>query len=516
MKKLVLLLFILILGCSAEEGCEPTPSLVTNDATDITDVSATISGTITPPTCEETVTSQGFVFGESNLPTVEDNRIIKSGNNISHSLSNLKQNTTYYVRTFFENPTGVYYGNEVIFTTTRKTTWIKTFDEAENGFVVGRSGQQTTDGGYIVAGDIQYCRNGSRDVYLVKTDVNGDEQWSKTYGGGDAGQTGYIRGYSVQQTTDGGYIVAGDKQTGETGGDRDGYVLKTDINGNEQWSKTLGGGNFDEANSVQQTTDGGFIIAGYTSSFTSQNVGASVYLVKTDINGNEQWSKTYGEGVAGQYMDYEGFSVQQTTDGGYLIAGSKKQWDGSPEDVYLVKTDINGDEQWSKTFGGGKARGRSVQQTTDGGFIIAGTTYSSIIAADSSSFYLVKTDINGNEQWSKTYGEGVADQSIYYRGTSVQQTTDGGYIIAGAKRYYTTQVEDVYLVKADINGNEQWSKTYYVGGVYDPYSVQQTTDGGFIIAGSTASLTSQNCYDYEIWVSSVILIKTDVNGDVNP
>ena len=111
------LVLILIISCSAEESCEPTPKLTTSEATEITDVSATVTGTITPPTCDETVTSQGFVYGENELPTIDDNKIIKNGSEVSATLSNLEQNQTYYVRTFFENPTGVYYGNEVIFST---------------------------------------------------------------------------------------------------------------------------------------------------------------------------------------------------------------------------------------------------------------------------------------------------------------------------------------------------------------------------------------------------------------
>ena len=116
-KKLILPIALIIFSCSAEDSCEPTPKLTTAEAEDISDVYATISGTIKPPTCDDTVTSQGFVYGEENLPTVEDTKIIRSGSSISAPLINLKQNTTYYVRTFFENPTGVYYGNEVIFNT---------------------------------------------------------------------------------------------------------------------------------------------------------------------------------------------------------------------------------------------------------------------------------------------------------------------------------------------------------------------------------------------------------------
>ena len=128
MKRLVLLLFILINGCSAEEGCEPTPSLVTNDATDITDVSATISGTITPPTCDDTVTSQGFVYGKGELPTVDDNKVIANGSSISKKIENLDPNTTYYARVFFENPIGVFYSNTISFKTGVGDLVVETLD----------------------------------------------------------------------------------------------------------------------------------------------------------------------------------------------------------------------------------------------------------------------------------------------------------------------------------------------------------------------------------------------------
>ena len=202
-------------------------------------------------------------------------------------------------------------------------------------------------------------------VYLIKTDSSGIEQWSKAFGGRSHE---FKSGNSVQQTDDGGFIIAG--RTSSIDGDRDVYLIKTDGNGNEQWSKTFGGSGHDSGQSVQQTDDGGFIIAGRTSSIDGVS---DVYLIKTDSSGIEQWSKTFG----GSYFD-DAFSVKQTDDGGFVIIGSTRASFGfDAVDVYLIKTDGSGNEQWSKTFGGSYFdSGNSVQQTDDGGFIIAGRTFS--------------------------------------------------------------------------------------------------------------------------------------------
>jgi len=356
------------------------------------------------------------------------------------------------------------------------TEWEKTYGGTAHDY--GYSVEQTADGGYIVTGYTWSSDGDGWDVYLIKTDVRGNEEWSKTFGGSDTDV-----GYSVQQTIDNGHIIAG--YTWSFGaGKRDVYLVKTDDRGNEEWSKTFGGNKTDVGYSVKETIDGGYIVSGYTLSF-----GAGwydVYLIKTDVSGNEVWTKTFG----GSSLDV-GESVQQTPDGGYIIAG----WTGEGlHDVYLLKTDASGNEEWVKTFGGSYAeKGHSVIKTSNGGYIIAGYTYS--FGLGESDVYLIKTDSNGNKEWSKTFGG--SDDDVGY---SVEETYDGGYIIAGYTHAAGSGDSDVYLIKTDSLGNREWSKTFG-GSDYDiGYSVQQTSDGAFIITGYTESFGAGG--------SDVYLIKT--------
>jgi hypothetical protein len=344
--------------------------------------------------------------------------------------------------------------------------WTRTYGGGDDE--IAYSVQQTTDGGYIIAGYTTSFGAGAEDVYLVKTDANGDTLWTRTYGG-----TATDYGWSIQQTSDDGYIVAGWTKSFGAGGE-DVYLVKTDADGNTLWTRTYGGSQYEEAWSVQQTTDGGYIITGYTYSFGAG--GGDIWLLKTDANGDTLWTRTYG---GSEYDD--AWSVQQTSDGGYIVAGQTRSFGAGSYDLWLLKTDANGDILWTRTYGGGDVDyGRSVQRTPDGAYIVAGYTRS--FGAGDMDLWLLKTDANGDTLWTRTYG-GTAGEYTY----SVQQTTDGGYIIAGETMSFGAGVWDVYPVKTDANGDTLWTRVYGGSAADYAYSVQQTSDGAYVIAGGTMS-----------------------------
>lgn len=360
-----------------------------------------------------------------------------------------------------------------------ETAWAKTFGGSGNDH--GHSVQQTSDGGYIIAGSTDSYGAGSADVWLIETDSSGNLAWNKTFGG-----LGNDYGHLVQETSDGGYVIAG--STGSYGaGNDDVWLIKTDSSGNLAWNKTFGGPSEDHGYSVRQTSDGGYIIAGETVSYGAGN--ADVWLIKADSSGNETWNKTFG-GSSGDY----GNSVQQTPDGGYVIAGTTYSYGAGSADVWMIKTDSSGNMAWNKTFGSPlHDHGSSLDRTSDGGYVIAGWTDS--YGAGDYDIWLIKTDSSGNAAWNKTLGGWNSDY-----GWSVQQTSDGGYIVGGYTGSFGAGNDDVWLIKTDSLGNAVWDKT--LGGSNSDYgwSVQQTSDGGYIIAGYTGSYGAGG---YDIWLIKV-------------
>ncbi len=346
----------------------------------------------------------------------------------------------------------------------------------------GYSVAQTTDGGYVITG----IR--TSDVYLVKTDAWGDTMWTRTFGG-----AGRDCGWSVEQATDGGYIITG--YTDSFGAeDLDVYLVKTNATGDTMWTRTFGGADYDCGQCVQQTADGGYVIAGYTSSY-----GAGiedVWLIKTNASGDTLRTRTYG----GTQHD-EGYSVAQTADGEYIIVGRTSSFGTDSYNVWLLKTDASGDTVWTRTFGGTRTDGGySVAQVTDGGYIITG--YTSSFGTDGSDAWLIKTDATGDTMWTRTYGGEDSDW-----GYSVARTANDGYIIAGCTQSFGAGHTDFWLVRIDAWGDTMWTRTF--GGADDDfgYSVLQTTDGGYAICGYTDSFGTGYCCD--AW-----LIKTDSAGRV--
>jgi len=338
-------------------------------------------------------------------------------------------------------------------------------------------------------------------IVLLPNHVMASEIWQQTYGG-----TNDARAYSVIQTSDGGFALAGftyyiDSETSNF------YLVKTDGSGNLEWNQTYGGAGFDGARSVIQTSDGGYALAGDTTSFGNDSSDFLCYdfwLVKTDANGNMMWNQTYGYRLffenGTEYSGSMAQSVVQTSDGGYALAGRTYAIGAGLADFYLVKTDATGNMIWNQTYGGIENDYLfSMVQTSDGGYALAGYTES--FGAGDLDYWLVKTDSDGNMIWNQTYGGTGYDEAV-----SMVQTSDDGYVFVGS----ANSLEDggVWLVKTDVSGNMMWNRTYGrpVYGMSSQLSAQsvvETSDGGYALTGTG------DYGDYDLW-----LIKTDANGSI--
>ncbi len=211
---------------------------------------------------------------------------------------------------------------------------------------------------------------------------------------------------------------------------------KTDQNGNQQWTKTYGDANMDAAYSVEKTSDGGYVIAGSTHN------SMDVYVIKTDVNGDSLWTRSFG----GPATD-EAYSVQQTNNGGYIITGKTQSYGAGDYDVWLIKLDENGDSVWSKTYGGeSRDIGWSVIQTNDGGYYITGYTESYAHAEEDSDMWLIRTDENGDTLWTKSFG-GYSDDG----GQWGIQTDDNDFVSCGYE-YISGQQLNFYLVRLTYDG----------------------------------------------------------------
>jgi len=368
--------------------------------------------------------------------------------------------------------------------------WSRTYGGAKEDR--GHSVHQTSDSGYIVVGRTRSFGPGYPDIFLVKTDQNGDSLWTRRYGGSH-----WEWGNGVQQTYDGGYIIVGGTRSFgiATPARANVYLVKTNANGDTIWTKTYGGSGYERGYSVQQTSDGGYIVAAYTTSFGE---GAeSVWLLRADVNGDTNWTRTYGADTTLS----RAYSVQQTSDGGYIVTGENTCVNA---DVYVIRTDSAGDTLWTRTYGGPDCDiGYSVRQTLDGGYVVAGCTYSfGTGTPDHCNFYVVKTDSTGDTLWTQTCGGDYDDHSY-----SVQQTSDGGYISTG----YRDDSSSVYLVKIDVNGDTIWTKSFGGGGSEVGYSVEETVDGGYIIAGYTDSFGSGGYDVYLIKTAPDVGVEADVS-----
>jgi len=306
--------------------------------------------------------------------------------------------------------------------------------------------------------------------------------WFKHYGGSNDD-----RGWSIQQTSDVGYIIAGTTES-YTYGNGDFAIYKLNSSGSKVWFKHYGGTGYELGSSIQQTSDGGYIVAGTTGSYS--HGGADFAIYKLNSSGNKVWFKHYG-GASG---DDFGSSIQQTSDGGYIVSGSTSSYTNGADDFAIYKLDSSGSKVWFKHYGGtGFESGESIQQTSDGGYIVAG--YTNSYTYGGYDFAIYRLDSSGNKVWFKHYG-GTSDE----RALSIQQTSDGGYIVAGYTHSYTYGSWDFAIYKLNSDGNKTWLKHYGGSNSDQGQSIKQTSDGGYIVAGDTNSYTHglDDCAIYKL------------------
>jgi predicted secreted protein len=339
----------------------------------------------------------------------------------------------------------------------------------------------TADGGYALAGSTEFLGAGGEDFWLIKTDSLGNMQWNRRYGG-----IGNDVAHSLIATSDGGYVLSGSTESFGAGGN-DFWLVKIDALGNMQWNKTYGGASADIAYSLVATYDGGYAVAGVTSSFGAGS--GDFWLIKTDALGNMQWNKTYGEA-----SDDGACSLVATSEGGYTLVGHTFSFGAGGSDIWLVKTDALGNTQWSRTYGGlWDDYASSLVATSDGGCTLVGLIYSQYAEGTPPDICLIKSDMWGNMLWNKTCGLGINDEDAY----ALAATVDGGYVIACA---ISSKFLNTGLLKTDALGNMQWNKNYWGGSMVLAHTVVLGSDGGYALAGNTDPSSDG---DEDFWIIKV-------------
>jgi hypothetical protein len=376
--------------------------------------------------------------------------------------------------------------------------WTKSYGDtlSDGGYFI----QQTNDGGYIAAGRVEYYYDNDNhfDGFLIKTDSYGDTLWTKSFGGIQD-----ERAYSVKQTYDGGYIVLGRTNQHFS---NDFWLVKTDELGDSLWTKTFGGESSDIGRSVIQDDDGGYLLFGYTLSYG--NGSSDFWLIKIDSNGDSLWSKTYG----GNQYEF-GYYFDKTNDNGLILVGTTSSYgNGGTQygtDIWIVKTNEDGDSLWSKTYGTGSDEYcQYINEDSDGNFIIIANTESFDNGDD--NIWLLKTNANGDSLWSKTYGGINNDYS-----SAVFEIDNGGYLIIGSTRSFDNGEDcenppcsDVWLIGVDANGDSLWSKTFGGAGAEYPYHAVKTNDDGYILVGGNQSslFDNQDLWLIKLWNKPKLII----------
>lgn len=349
------------------------------------------------------------------------------------------------------------------------TVWIKSF--GGNSWDVARHVRKTNDGGFIIAGGTESFGLGIVSFYVVKTDSLGNEEWAKAYGG-----TGAEQSPSIQQTNDGGYIIAGETTSFDNNKYRI-YLIKTNALGDILWTKLLGRSYQQvlshKISSLLQTNDSGYLVSGFA--WNEEQGNNDFILFKVDSLGNEIWEKKYG----GSSDDF-GTTILSTADEGFILAGHSYSYGSSTCDGRLLKLDSEGNLIWDKNYGGDSWDSfHNIALTSDGGYIATGNTQS---FGNAEQGYVVKTDALGNEEWSKNIGY---ENNEDFKG--VCQTSDNGYLLSGKTNSIGAGGHDLYLVKIDENGETMYERM--IGGPSDDFGshIEKIGENSYILCGSTSS-----------------------------
>ncbi len=313
-----------------------------------------------------------------------------------------------------------------------------------------------------------------------------DTTWTRIFG-----SSNNKYGYYAEQTNDGGFILVGYV---DISGDDEIWLIKTDANGDTLWTKTYGTYRYDYASCVHQTSDGGYLIFGDTDSFYPTRWNG--WLIKTDSYGDTLWTKVF----TGPKFYFIRSGVELPSGNGYVFVGYTKTSAAGPEDIWLVRTDMDGDTVWTRTFGGSEREiGLTVLRATDGDLVIGGDTES--FSEGDFDAWVIRVNTSGNLVWSKSYGS--TERDILY---DMKQTDDGGFIIAGHTESFghMNNYTDAWLIRTDYNGDTLWTKTWG-GETHDgAMSVVQTSDGGYVWTG----YLNVSTFNQDLWV-----LKIDGDGN---
>jgi hypothetical protein len=350
---------------------------------------------------------------------------------------------------------------------------------------------QTSDKGYFSLGSTESFGLGKSDIYLIKMDSMGNLKWSKTYGG-----AGNDYGHSMVKAKDGSYAILGHGSSFSKDYN-DLCLIKINEEGTVLWSKAYGLDASDYSNSIEVTSDGGFIILAETINFIGNDKNSDILVIKVNSEGIIQWSKVFG----GNGTDYA-YSIQQTKEGGFVIGGETNSYGVGEWDYYMLKLKADGAVEWSKTYGeSGIDFGRYAQQTPDGGYIIGGNTVN--YKADGFDVCLIKVNSTGEIEWTKVYGGSGTDYLL-----SLKLIGEKGFVVVGYTNSADFSSEDVLVMKFNFSGNIQWTKSF--GSNMNDYGVALTviSDDEIIIGGSTKGFGTMD--------DDVYIIKTTLKFITKP